>query len=65
MTANQIIKKYNTKFKVVTKNLSKYFSSEILKLDNLQTVDINHNDLEFLQLKGLLDENLVKPVYLN
>ena len=44
------IKKYNTKFKVVPKNLSKYFSSEILKLDNLQTVDINHNDLEFLQL---------------
>ena len=65
VTANQIIKKYNTKFKVVPKNLSKYFSSEILKLDNLQTVDINHNDLEFLQLKGLLDKDLIKPLYLS
>ena len=40
-------------------------SKKILDLNNLSIVDLNHNELEFLQLKGLLDENLIKPLYLN
>ena len=36
-----------------------------MKLDNLNMADLNHNELEFLQIKGLLDEELVKPLYLS
>ena len=60
-----IIKKYGNAFKVITKNASKYFDNEILKLSNLNIVDLDHNDLESLKLKGLLDKNLIKPLYLS
>ena len=60
-----IIKKYVNEFKVITKSASKYFDNEILKLNNLNIVDLDHNDLELLKLKGLLDKNLIKPLYLN
>ena len=43
----------------------KYFSDKILKLNNLNIVDLDHNQLEFLQLKGLLNEELIKPLYLS
>ena len=43
----------------------KYFDEKILKLNNLNIVDLDHNELEFLQLKGLLDEELIKPLYLS
>ncbi len=43
----------------------KYFDSRILKLNSLSIVDLDHNELEFLQLKGLLDKEMVKPLYLN
>jgi len=43
----------------------KYFDKKILKLNNLNIVDLDHNELEFLQLKGLLDEELIKPLYLS
>jgi hypothetical protein len=43
----------------------KYFDEKILKLNNLSVVDLDHNELEFLQLKGLLDEELIKPLYLS
>ena len=43
---------------------SKYFDEKILKLNNLNIVDLDHNELEFLQLKGLLDKDLIKPLYL-
>jgi len=43
----------------------KYFDKKILKLNNLNIVDLDHNELEFLQLKGLLDKGLIKPLYLS
>ena len=60
-----VIKNYNDKFKVIPKNMTESFDQRILKLNNLQIVDLDHNELEFLQLKGLLDENLIKPLYLS
>jgi len=65
ITEDKIIKKYNNKFKVIPKNVSKYFDKKILKLKNLNIVDLDHNELEFLQLKGLLDKGLIKPLYLS
>jgi len=65
VTENEIIKKYNNEFKVIPKNISKFFDKKILKLNNLKIVDLDHNELESLQIKGLLDENLVKPLYLS
>jgi len=43
----------------------KYFDEKILGLSNLNIVDLDHNELEFLQLKGLLDKELIKPLYLS
>ena len=65
VTADEIINKYNNKFNVIPKNVVKYFDEKILKLNNLNVVDLDHNELEFLQLKGLLDEKLIKPLYLS
>ena len=62
---DEIIKKYNNKFKVIPRNLSKHFDKKILNLNNINIVDLDHNELEFLQLKGLLDEELIKPLYLS
>ena len=62
---DEIIKKYNNQFKVIPKNLSEYFDKKILNLNNINIVDLDHNDLEFLQIKGLLDEELIKPMYLS
>ena len=61
---DEIVKKYNNKFKVIPKNMSKYFDKKILKLNNLSIVNLNHDKLEFLQLKDLLDKGLIKPLYL-
>ena len=61
----QIIKNYDNIFKVIPKNVTKYFDEKILKLNNLSVVDLDHNVLEFLQLKGLLDKDLIKPLYLS
>jgi len=65
VTVNEIIKKYDNKFNVIPSNVIKYFDKKILKLKNLNIVDLDHNELEFLQLKGLLDKELIKPLYLN
>ena len=43
----------------------KYFDEKILKLNNLNIVDLDHNELEFLELNGLLDKKLIKPLYLS
>ena len=40
-------------------------NKKILELNNLNVVNLDHNELEFLQLKDLLDENLIKPLYLS
>ena len=45
--------------------MSKQFNGEILKLDNLSIVDLNHNELEILHLQGLLNQYLIKPLYLS
>ena len=65
VTVDEIIKKYDNKFKVITKNSIKYFDEKILKLNNLSIVYLDHNELEFLQFKGLLDVALIKPLYLS
>jgi tRNA threonylcarbamoyl adenosine modification protein YeaZ len=65
VTVDEIIKKYNNKFNVIPRNVIKYFDEKILKLNNLNIVDLDHNRLEFLQLKGLLDKELIKPLYLS
>ena len=62
---DEIIKKYDNKFKVIPKNMMEYFGEKILKLNNLSIVDLDHNELEFLKLKGLLDKDLIKPLYLS
>ena len=65
ITEDIIIKKYDNKFKVIPKNVTKYVDEKILKLNNLCIVDLDHQELEFLQLKGLLDKELIKPLYLS
>ena len=65
VTADEIIKKYDNTFNVIPRNAIKYFDEKILKLNNLNIVDLDHNELEFLQLKGLLDKELIKPLYLS
>ena len=64
VTVDKIIKKYDNKFKVIPKNGIKYFDEKILKLNNLSVVNLDHNQLEFLQLNDLLDKSLIKPLYL-
>ena len=65
VTVDEIIKKYDNKFKVIPKNGIKYFDEKILKLNNLSVVNLDHNQLEFLQLNDLLDKGLIKPLYLS
>ena len=65
ITKNEIIKKYDNKLKVIPKNLEDQFDEKILKLNNLAVVDLNHNVLEFLRLKGLLNEEFIKPLYIS
>ena len=65
ITENEIIKKYDDQFKVIPKNEIEHFDGKILNLSNLNIVDLDHNELEFLQLKGLLEEESIKPLYLS
>ena len=65
VTENEIIREYGNKFKVIPKNVAKYFDEKILKLNNLNIENLDHNQIEFLQLNGLLDENLIIPLYLS
>ena len=65
VTEIDILKNYEDKFKVVPKNISISFDKRILNLKNLKIVDLDHNELENLQKKGLLDERFIKPFYLS
>jgi len=65
ITEEKIINKFKKKFIVIPKIYTKYFDERILKLNNISIVDLDHNDLEFLQIKGLLNKGLVKPLYLS
>ena len=61
----EIIENYNNEFKVIPKNISYQFNKKILKLKNINIVELNHKELEFLHLQGLLNEDLIKPLYLS
>jgi len=61
----EIIKNYEKDFKLIPKNLITESDKKLLGLNNLKTVNLDHKELEFLQIKGLLNEGLIKPLYLN
>jgi len=65
VSKEEIIENYNNEFKVIPQNISKQFNEKILKLKNLIIVDLNHKDLEFLHLQGLLSKDSIKPLYLS
>ena len=65
ITEDKIINQYDNQFKVIPENATKHFNEKILKLNNLSIVNLDHNELEFLQLKGLLNKDLIKPLYLS
>ena len=50
---------------MIPKNKSKEFDEKILKLNNLSIVDLSHKELENLYFQGLLNEGLIKPLYLS
>jgi len=60
-----IIENYDSELKVIPKNMIKFFDKKVLNLKNLKIVDLDHKALEFLELKGLLDTKLIKPIYLS
>ena len=60
-----IIENFYNELKVIPRNISGQFSQKILKLNNLFIVDLNHKELEFLYLQGLLNKDLIKPLYLS
>jgi len=60
----ELISGFNDKFMVIPKEMVKKFDKKILELNNLNIVKLDHIDLESLKLKGLLDEDLIKPLYL-
>ena len=64
VSKDEIMENYDNKFKVIPKILLQNIDKNILKLSNLSIVDLDHNQLKLLQLKGLLNENLIKPLYL-
>jgi len=62
---DEIIKKFKNEFIVIPDNIKKQYDEKILKNNNINTVNLDHNKLEFLQIKGLLNESLIKPLYLS
>ena len=65
ISEDTIIKEYESKFMVTPKYGIKKINKKILNLRNLTIVDPDLNMLEFLELKGLLDKDLIKPLYLS
>ena len=65
VTENELLKKYDKKLTVTKKNEIKYFDKRILKLNNLCIVETDYCDLEFLKMKGLLNKDLIRPLYLS
>ena len=65
ISLDEILHKYENKFKVIASNVLNQFDKRILKLNNLNIVDLNYNNLEFLKTKRLLNKDLIRPIYLN
>ncbi len=65
ITEEDIVKKYNDKFKVIVKSATQCFKDEVLKLNNINIIDLDHKELELLKLNDLLDKDLIKPLYLS
>ena len=65
ITKEEIIKKFSNKLKIIPKNMTKNFDQKILEMNNLHIIDLDHNELELLHLKGLLNKDLIKPFYLS
>jgi len=65
ISMDEILKKYKNAFKIIPKTLEKQFDEKILKLNNINVVNFDYNELVFLKLKGLLDKDLIKPLYLS
>ena len=61
---HDLVKDFSDKFKIFPKNIAHTLDKEILKLKNIKIIDPDHNDLEFLYSKNLLDKDLIKPLYL-
>jgi tRNA threonylcarbamoyl adenosine modification protein YeaZ len=60
-----IVKKYKNNLIVSSKNGIEKYNKKILKLNNFNIVNLDPNMLEFLELKGLLDKDLIKPLNLS
>jgi len=65
VNVDELVEKYNKELLTIPRSLTKYFDDKVLKINNLNIVDLDHNDLEFLQLQGLLNKELIKPLYLS
>lgn len=65
ITVDEIVEKYNNEFKVITRNSAEKFNDKLLKLNNLNIVDLDHNLLELLKLNDLFDKDLIRPLYLS
>ena len=65
ITEDEIVNEHTNTCKVIPKNMEKHFSEKILRLNNLSIIELDHSMLEFLHLKGLLNEDLIKPLYLS
>ena len=65
VTKEEIVKKFTNKLKVIPKQMTKNFDEKMLKMGNLNIIDLDHNELESLHLKGLLNKDLIKPFYLS
>ena len=62
---HEILKNFKNQIKVIPNNKIERFDKKILELNNLHFADLDHNELEFLYLKDLLDKDLIKPLYLS
>jgi len=65
ITKKKIINTYKGSLIVMIKNNAKYFDNEILKLNNISIVTLDHNELEFLRFNDLLEKRLIAPIYLS
>jgi len=65
ISEENLLKKYSNACIVIPKSNVRHFSKRILKIDNLNIVELDHTKLETLHLKGLLDKDSIKPLYLS